>query len=148
MGLIAIVIIGLFFIWLEKERKLNLVIPHKYPVEIRLLSGLILIIGVIGIYQVQEIRKEHYHFLFGVAPNFLSALILPFGLIAYGKKVNSLENNPFVIWTGFNLGYWVLYEVCLWIDGRNFDFFDMLATLVGAVISGGIAVKITSLTNK
>ncbi|CDF79515.1 hypothetical protein BN863_18030 [Formosa agariphila KMM 3901] len=127
--------LGLLILYLidkkiTKKEKIN------YSKRLRIISGILCALILVFIFVIQEYRKEHYNFWLGVLPSFLAAIGFPFILILFQKDIKTFFINKFLSWTVLTFIVLTIYEYILWLDGRNFDGFDILFTFFGAIISG------------
>lgn len=107
-----------------------------YSILSRILCGIVCLIILFSVNQVHEYREEHYNFWLGILPSFLAALGFPFAFIVLGTKIKNIFKNQFLSWALISFVFLTIYEIVLWLDGRNFDMFDVLFTLIGSFISG------------
>ncbi len=114
---------------------------ENYTISSRIICGILTFIIVTLIYGVQEYRKEHYNFWFGVLPSFLASLAFPLLFVTIGSTIKVVKNK-FISWGFITVLILTIYETTLWIGGRNFDIMDILFTLIGAIISSFIVVSL------
>lgn len=120
----------------------RLVEKADYTALSRIICGIVCLIIVLSIYLVQEYRKDNFNFWFGILPSFLAALGLPFAIVVMGRNIKPVFKNEFISWTVTTFIFLTIYEIVLWLDGRNFDIIDVLFTFIGALISGFIMSKL------
>lgn len=114
--------------------KRRLISQRSYSLNARIVSLIVVIAGIIIIYHVQEQRRFLYTTWLGVLPNFISAIILPFFLVLSNVSIRDFTKNQFLSKFVYVVGFFILYEIILWIDGRNFDVLDIIFTILGSVL--------------
>ena len=128
------------FLWYIITNKLGE--KENYSISSRVLCGVVCLIILIATYTVQEYRRENFNFWLGILPSFLAALGFPFAIVVLGENIKTKFENKFISWTLITFSCLTIYEIVLWLDGRNFDIIDILFTLIGALISGLIISKL------
>ncbi|EAZ79291.1 hypothetical protein [Algoriphagus machipongonensis] len=118
-----------------------------YTKKQRVTNFFILIAGFIILYFGYKCRVENNGFILGVLPNFLTGLFYPSLIVMSGFRVKNFLKKEEYSWIIFTLFIWTLYEFMLIFDGRFFDIFDIIATLIGSVISVPILLMLTSSTH-
>ena len=118
-----------------------------YTKKQRITNFFILIAGFIILYIGYKCRVENNSFILGVLPNFLTGLFYPSLIVMSGFRVKNFLKKEEYSWIIFTLFIWTLYEFMLIFDGRFFDIFDIIATLIGSVISVPILLMLTSFTH-
>ncbi|WP_157730094.1 hypothetical protein [Tenacibaculum jejuense] len=58
------------------------------------------------------------------------------------KAYKEEKINKFFSWVLFTFIFLTVYEFALWLDGRNFDFLDILFYFLGAIFSSLIITKL------
>ena len=105
-------------------------------------GAIVCLVILFSVYFLQEYRKENYSFIVGISPSFLAAVAFPFALIVTDRRVKTFVINQFLSWSLLTFTFMVIYELVLWLDGRNFDIIDILASLAGSLIGCLIVVKL------
>lgn len=119
-----------------------------YTKNQRLANLLLLIVGFIILYFGYEWRNEKYSFILGVWPNFLTGIFYPSLLVVSRFRVKNFLKNEKLSWIIFTVLIWSVYELMLIFDGRSFDINDIIATLIGSILSVPLLFSSTIFTQK
>jgi hypothetical protein len=126
--------------------------------EIKRISKWVVIIGTLIIWSVKfGIRPlidwgQPMKFLLGIAPNLLGSFLIPFGacwffsgknfLVARIFRIQSLNDLRLVCLLGFAMLVINEYLQLIPVFGRTFDYFDILFSIAGLMISYFVFAKI------
>jgi hypothetical protein len=119
--------------------------------ELRNLSAKLVIAGTIFIWIIKLVFRPYFDvgetwtFIFGIAPNLIGSFLVPFGaywLYTHPRffngqllRFNFFSDNRLVCLTGFTLVVINEYLQRLPVFGRTFDYYDLIFSVPGFVIS-------------
>lgn len=110
--------------------------------------SLLIIIAAFTLYEELSFRRylfhNHFNIIAGSLPNFLSALLFTFAVVIVRKQYTNSEALKTSIAAVSGL---ILYEVAqIWIPGRVFDSYDIIASIAGGVVAYGLICGVNKLT--
>lgn len=117
---------------------------YNYTRKQRIINLFMLILGFIILYIIYKYRNENHNLILGVLPNFLTGLFYPSLLVVSKFRVKNILNQEEFSWIFFTVFIWTIYETMLIFAGRQFDLFDIIATLIGAILSVPILLFFTT----
>jgi hypothetical protein len=120
------------------------------PWFVRLFAGGVVLLCVILVTYVQDVWRpaEPNVFLLGVLPSFMTALLLPFLLVAVNRWIMDGHGiHPSLAVAIYSFGSVLATEILHWLDGRAFDPYDILFGAIGAVL-GTAASSLLVKTNR
>jgi hypothetical protein len=128
--------------------------------ELKRISKRFVIIGALIIWSIKFVFRplidwdQPMKFILGIAPNLLGSFLIPFGacwffsgknfLVARIFRIHSLADLRLVCMLGFGMLVINEYLQLIPIFGRTFDYFDILFSIAGLMISYFVFAKIYS----
>ncbi|WP_238751034.1 hypothetical protein [Neolewinella maritima] len=102
------------------------------------ITVLYLLLVTASVIYIQELRKVEWRAAYGWLPSLLAATGFPLIFTVMRMYPNGTRIARMALLYVFTLGWHIVYELVLYLDGRTFDHIDNLAAAIGAVI--GVAV--------
>ncbi len=129
-----------------------------YAVELKQKSKWFVVAGTLLIWSVKFIIRPYYHFdqpmhfFLGIAPNFLGSFLIPFAacwffsgrrfLLARIFRIECIYDLRLVCLLGFGMLIINEYLQLIPVFGRTFDYFDIVFSSVGLMLSYFVFSKV------